>query len=77
MATPLKIPVTTRALIQRIKRKLAAEKLGHELRGTMGRGARTYYLLDAKRRAVIDPKVDLEGLGRRLKVLDEWERLSD
>lgn len=70
-----RIPVTTRALIQRINRKLAAD--GQKLRATRGqvqseRG--DFYRVDTRRNIVIGYP-DIESLGRELKVLQEYEEL--
>lgn len=76
-----KVPVTTRALIQRINRKLAHEdeKLltarlyrGHE-DSNVGR----YYIIDTRRNIIEDDHVDLETFARDLKVMEGWEELAD
>jgi hypothetical protein len=72
-----KVPVTTRALIQRINRRLAREdeqlraSRGWRLESNVGR----YYVLDLTRNVVTRIHVDIEALGRKLTVLRAWERL--
>jgi hypothetical protein len=79
-AKPEKVPVTIRALLQRINRKLAAMEgsRGRQLRATRGTTHREnlgdYYLLTQA--GVLTKRVDPEKLGRELEVLKEWERLE-
>jgi hypothetical protein len=78
------VPVTKRALIQRINRKLEVTKgrdsIAARVKATRGGRAQTdlgdYYLLDAERGAVLDHHLDLEAYGRELGVLAAWERLE-
>jgi hypothetical protein len=68
-----KIPVTSRALHQRINRKL--KKDGEQLRAyRRGRGG--YYVLDLERNFVVHGHVKPEQLGRRVGVLQPWERVE-
>jgi len=73
------IPVTRRALLQRINRKL--KKVSEVLRATRGENARAdfgdYFILDLDRNAVLHKAVDLEKLGRKKGVLKKFERLVD
>jgi hypothetical protein len=80
------IPVSTRALVQRVNRKLAKDN--EQIRATRaGTRARVdlgeYYQLRFGRTAsepstnIIDTQVDLAQLGRELGVLESWERLED
>lgn len=79
------VPVSPRALIQRINRRLRRDADGDVpdiVRATRGRGNAwldlgDYYLLDQRRNFVIKTHVDIEDLGRELKVLAEWERLDE
>lgn len=74
---PTRVPVTPRALLQRINRKLAHD--GQALRASRGRERDTlgdFYLLDTHQNTVIDHHVRPELLGRELGVLDAWERLT-
>jgi len=72
------VPVTKRALVQRINRALAKE-------GAMTKAARgaaqssalgDFYVVDVTKNAVITKDVDIEAYGRELGVLQAWERLS-
>ena len=69
------VPVSMRALIQRINRKLAHEE---EMLKTT-RGARAisrlgrYYRLNVNRNFVIDTRVDPVALARELGVLNHYE----
>jgi hypothetical protein len=73
------VPVTTRALVQRINRKLARdEKQLRAYRGgrwetTLGR----YYVVDVNRNAIVDTDVNLETLARELDALRAWEALME
>jgi hypothetical protein len=73
-----KVPVSERALIQRINRKLKQD--GEQLRRAKGSQAAStvgdYYVLDTKRNFVASSRVDPEHLGRKLGVLNPWEILS-
>ena len=78
MAKRGKVPVSTRAIIQRINRKLAKD--GDKLR--KNRSQRwwpemgDYYIVDEERNAFIRGHVDLEDLGRELGVLEDWETVE-
>lgn len=71
------VPVTIRALVQRINRKLAAD--GEILKASRGERARKdlgeYFVLNVRAGTVTKPAADPEGLGRRLGVLRTWEHL--
>ena len=73
------VPVSTRALVQRINRKLKAEE--SVLKASRGARAQQdlgdYYLLDWRTNAVHAKDVDPEDLGRELGVLKAWERVLD
>jgi hypothetical protein len=74
-----KVPVTMRALIQRINRKLAGN--GQALKSTHP-GSRAYnelgdcYLFDTKQNEVVQTSVVPEKLGRKLGILKEWEKVE-
>lgn len=73
---PQQVPVTPRALTQRLNRVLAKE--GKVLRGARGKQKTQlgdYYIL--KGDGVIETRVDLAALGRKLKVLAAWEELTE
>lgn len=73
------VPVTHRALVQRINRALKkdnknlkaarSEKVSQELGG--------YFVVDLHRNAVVSKDVDLEEFGRELGALQKFERLVD
>ena len=73
-----KVPVSQRALIQRINRKL---RPNHEQVQT-ARGGRAlqnlarYYRINVWRNVVIQSDLDLEGFARELEAMAEWEKLS-
>jgi len=85
MKTKLRATVSERALVGRINRKLA--KKGQQLRrrrvtwdgsnwledNDLGR----YYIVDLERDFLVEHHVDLEEIGRDLKVLAGWEALSE
>jgi hypothetical protein len=70
-----KIPITKRALVQRINRHL--RKRNEALRGKRGVNTGEYYLVDFTRNTVIEDTVAIEKLGRELDVLKPYERLED
>ena len=74
---PTKVPITERALIQRINRKLKeddrimkAARAGTRAEQEVGR----YYLINS-RNHVVDGHCDLEEYGRDLGVLAPYEKL--
>ena len=80
MAKSKTVPVSARAAIQRINRKLApdGEKLkrcreGGRWLSDLGR----YYVLDVNRNVLLTRHVDLDALGRKLKVLAPWESVVE
>jgi hypothetical protein len=74
-----KVPVTARALVQRINRCLVRD--GMKLKKTKGVQAfltlGDYFTIDTTGNYVIDKKVDIEYLGRKRRVLAAWERLDE
>lgn len=71
-----KVPVTARALLQRVNRKLAPSQ--QILKAAMGRERDSlgdYYVVDIKSSGVRESGVDLAALARRLGVMREWETL--
>ena len=74
-AGPVRIPITRRALIQRIDRKLQGQ--GQRLRshGRMNARDRRYFgdYVVVNDRGVVRSRVNLEALGRELEVLRPWE----
>ena len=72
------VPVSRRALIQRINRRLPEDEIlktsrGHMLRNNVG----DYYILDVNRNFIVTGHVDLEELGRKLEALFPYEHLED
>lgn len=76
---PILVPVTTRALIQRINRVLA--KRDEQLRATRGARARLdlgdFYVHELRRNLALETRVDPEEFGRELGVLKPWERVVE
>jgi hypothetical protein len=76
-AKPVGIPVSERALIQRIKRRLKPD--GMTLKQTRGVRARLdlgyFYVLDLTRNFALDTNVNIETYGRELGVLTDYETL--
>lgn len=76
--TATKVPVTTRALIQRINRKLSSEMM--QLKTTRGERWRNdlgdYYIIDVNKNIVVRAHLDLEELSKELGCLSPWEKLE-
>lgn len=72
------LTVTERALVQRINRKLKAK--GEILKRTRGERAvlevGDYWVLDMYRNTVVLKQVNIEALGRKLEVIQPWEKLE-
>ncbi len=77
MAKKQRVPVTGRALIQRINRRLArdSKQLKTSRTANTQEMVGKYFVVDTFRNAVIDTNVDLEALGRKLEVLQAWEEV--
>jgi hypothetical protein len=81
---PTKVPVSERAVIARINRKLKHD--GRQLKTKRG-GWREdvsgpYYILDIKRNTIVaggsaHSRIDLEELARKLDALSEYEKIED
>jgi hypothetical protein len=72
------VPVSERALIQRVNRKL---RLNDELlKATRGAKAEQeldrYYVVDLRRNLLVEKDCDPETIARKLGVLREWEHVS-
>jgi len=73
-----KVPVSERALVQRVNRMLAQED--QALKKT--RGSRwlndlgAYYTADLQHNAILDRMVDLEEFGKEFGMLAEYEHLD-
>lgn len=74
-----KVPVTLRAVIQRINRKLAPDnEVLKAARGArMQQEVGDYYIVDFSKNAVTRMDADPEKLARELGVLKDWETLAD
>jgi hypothetical protein len=76
---PARVPVTERALIQRINRRLAKEDC--QLR--VSRGARAelelgrYYIIDPYRNVIENTHLGIEELGRELGCFGDFETLVE
>jgi hypothetical protein len=74
-----KVPVSMRALVARINRKLRAD--GEVLKAAHGARAESsvghWYVLNLDRNQITRRHVDPEDLGRRLGCLQAWEKLVD
>ena len=78
MAKQSKVPVTMRALVQRINRNLAEKEMQlKKSRGRLRSDVGEYYVLDINRNFIAKQHVDPEDLGRRLGVLSDWEKAVD
>jgi len=74
-----KVPVTRRALIQRINRIILAAG-SEQLKSARGQAAATlghYYIVDLKRNSVARKDVDVTALAREMGVLQPWEQLEE
>jgi len=73
------IPVSMRALVQRINRRLKADD--EVLKSPRGRNARQqlgeYFVLELTCNAVYDTHIDPEAFGRKLGVLTDFEYVDD
>jgi len=73
-----KVPVSPRALLQRINRALRSNLRGvRKARGDRWPELGEYYLMDFNRNTILRMKVDLEQLGRELEVLQPFEQLEE
>ncbi len=74
-----KVPVSRRALMQRINRVLGKKE--QALQATRGERARLelgdYYLVHLRAGGVLDKRVKPEALGRELGVLAPYEQLEE
>jgi hypothetical protein len=73
-ATATTIDVSYRALLGRIERALRAH--GQQLRADRRRGGVSHFLIDTKKRAIVEVNVDIEKLARKLDVLQPWEGIE-
>jgi hypothetical protein len=77
-ATKTKMPVTIRAVTQRLNRRLKSEYL--VLTATRGDQQREqfgdYFLLNFRKKTVVRTHIDLELLARDWGVLQDWEKMK-
>jgi hypothetical protein len=77
MTTKTRVPITEKALYQRINRKLRAQdEVLKRARGNVETTLGDYYVVNVNRNYVAQHHVGLEQLGRELGVLAEWETLQ-
>jgi hypothetical protein len=73
------VPVTVRALLQRVNRalqeddKVLKSSRGARAEAELGR----FYMIDQRRNVIVDKAVDLDALARKLGALKEYEHLVD
>jgi hypothetical protein len=78
-AKPSKVGVTTRAVIQRINRKLADqdEALKTARSERMRQQVGDYYVLDLRINGILHHDVDPAAMAREMGLLKAWERVID
>ena len=72
-----KVPVSLRALIARVNRKLRPDD--ERLKTARGRARSSvgdHYIVNFKRNWIVSKDVDPEAVGRELGVLEKWEVVS-
>lgn len=74
-----KVPISSRALVQRINRKLKADH--QQVRATRGTGRMwttlgDFYVVDIGQHFIASHHVDIEELARDLEVMAAWEELE-
>jgi hypothetical protein len=75
-----KLPISPRAAIQRINRKLAtmdSRRLKTYRGGKWESDLGKYYLVDVERSAIVRGHVDLEAFAKELEVLAGYERVEE
>ena len=73
----MKVPVSERALVQRVNRVLGKddEQLKKARSGRTSQGVGEFYTIDIRRNCVVKQDVDIEKMGRTLGVLKNYEQL--
>jgi hypothetical protein len=74
-AKPLMIPVTRRALMQRVIRGLRTQ--GQQIRADHRDSPPTYFLIDVAKRRVTAVGLTLEAVARDLDCMEPWEQVID
>jgi len=71
------VPVSERALLQRINRKLAPdyEQVKKSRPSRFSDTLGEYYRIDMECNFILQTHEDIEKLGRKLRALDPWEEL--
>lgn len=74
------IPITTRAVFQRLNRALAKDlrvlkKCRESSRWHRDLG--DYYIIDADRNSIVDTHVDLEKLAKQMKLIQPFEKVVE
>lgn len=78
IVAPKKVPVTARALVQRINRNLAEkDRKLCAARGKAVANLGKYYVIDSYRNFVVVGHLDLEAYARELGVMGDHETLSN
>jgi hypothetical protein len=75
----MKLPITQRALVARLRRVLRPEE--RDVRESTAAQRKKYglgrfYAVDNKKGSITDKDIDLEKLARSLNVLEPWEKLE-
>jgi len=75
--TKERVPITEKALYQRINRKLKADdEVLKRARGRLATTLGDYYTVDLQRNCIMLKDIDLEDYGRELGVLQPYETLE-
>jgi hypothetical protein len=80
MARTMKVPVTSRALMQRLNRAMLHQDLVVKKTRGDGRARQElgeFYLVSSRINGVADKNIDLEYYGREYGVLAEYEEVRD
>ena len=72
-----KVPVSKRALLQRINRALAKQDQMVRTARRLDHNLGWYYRVDYMQNFLVEAHVDIEALGRDIGVLREWEDMSE
>jgi len=74
-----KVPVSVRAVIQRINRKLAPND--QQLKKCRGQrwysDLGLYYILDVDHNLILDTHLNVESVARELNAIEEWETVVE
>ena len=73
------VPVSERALVQRINRRLAEEGWERLIKARTGRARQqmgSWFMIDERSKLLVSKFINLEKFGRELGVLGEYERLE-